>query len=424
MSTDDSRYRYADLAAMPAVDGIRLSALSAGIKTTGDSDLVLIELPEKARVAGVFTQNAFCAAPVILCRRHLQATSHPGRRYLIINSGNANAGTGERGIADALTICEQIAAHADKGIGVEQVLPFSTGVIGEYLPVAKITAAIPHLFDGLSAHHWLAAAQGIMTTDTLPKGASYSFDYQSNGSSDSAGSDTFIVNGVAKGAGMIRPNMATMLAFVATNATIDQDLLEQLLTTAVDQSFNRISIDGDTSTNDSCLLMTTATTTAAITDRSDPRYRLLADAVTAVYRQLAQAIVKDAEGATKFVTIRITEGNSVDECLQVAYAIAHSPLVKTAFYAADPNWGRIVAAIGNAPIPDLDINKVRLFLDDILVVDNGARAATYREADGQKVMDKADFQLTVNLGRGVATEEIWTSDLSHDYVTINAEYRS
>ena len=400
---------------MPLVDGVRLSASSAGIKAVGDLDLVLIELPEQARVAGVFTQNDFCAAPVILCRRHLEAKSTEACRYLVINAGNANACTGGRGIADALAICQHIAAKAGTNISAEQVLPFSTGVIGEYLPVAKITAAIPCLFDGLSAHNWLSAAQGIMTTDTLPKGASCSFAY---------GDETFVVNGIAKGAGMIKPNMATMLAFVATNATISQELLEQLSATSVNQSFNRITIDGDTSTNDSCLLMATATTATEIADTTDPRYPLLANAITTVYQQLAQAIVRDAEGATKFVTINVIEGHSASECLHVAYAIAHSPLVKTAFYASDPNWGRIVAAIGNANIPHLDIRKIRLFLDDVLVVNNGGRAESYREEDGQKVMDKAEFQLTIRLGRGTATEQVWTSDLSHEYVTINAEYRS
>ena len=401
---------------MPSIDGIRLSTASAGIKSANKLDLVLIELTEQARITGVFTQNDFCAAPVILCRRHLSfdpgTETQSGCRYLIINSGNANACTGERGIADALTVCQSIADQA--GLRIQQILPFSTGVIGEYLPVEKITARIPALFDGLSADNWLSAARGIMTTDTLPKGASCSFAYRG---------ENVVVNGIAKGAGMIKPNMATMLAFIATNATISQELLEQLSNTAVEQSFNRITVDGDTSTNDSCILMTTGTSTA-IKDKADPRYSSLQDAVIQVYRQLAQAIVRDAEGATKFVTIEVTEGHSTEECLQIAYAIAHSPLVKTAFYASDPNWGRIVAAIGNAKIDNLDIINVRLFLDDVLIIENGSRAKHYREEDGKKVMNKDEFRLTVHLGRGSAREQIWTSDLSHDYVTINAEYRT
>ena len=396
---------------MPLIEGIQLSALSAGIKTANKLDLVLIKLSEQARVTGVFTQNDFCAAPVILCRRHIK--NRPDSRYLIINSGNANACTGKRGINDALAICQSIADQA--GLHIQQILPFSTGVIGEYLPVEKITASMPKLFDGLSRDNWLSAAQGIMTTDTLPKGASFSFAYRG---------ENIVVNGIAKGAGMIEPNMATMLAFVATNANISQELLEQLSNKAVEQSFNRITIDGDTSTNDSCVLMATGTAAEAIKDITDPRYSLLQEAVIEVYQQLAQAIVRDAEGATKFVTIEVTEGASTNECLQVAYAIAHSPLVKTAFYASDPNWGRIVAAIGNAGVDNLDIGQIRLFLDDVLLVEHGGRAESYQEEDGQRVIDKTEFRLTVHLGRGTATEKIWTSDLSHEYVTINAEYRT
>jgi glutamate N-acetyltransferase/amino-acid N-acetyltransferase len=371
---------------------------------------MLIELPVGATVAGVFTQNAFCAAPVTVCKQHL--LSHP--RYLLVNSGNANACTGDQGMSDALQSCASMATVAG-AIVAQQVLPFSTGVIGEPLPTQKITDALPELFTGLHEAHWSLAAKGIMTTDTRAKGATQSFEYQG---------ETIVVNGISKGAGMINPNMATMLGFIATNANVSQELLNTLSFNAANQSFNRITIDGDTSTNDSCMLMASGASSLHVSSSSDPLYRLLETAVFDVYRSLAQAIVKDGEGATKFVTVCIEKGRTANECLQVAYAIAHSPLVKTALFASDPNWGRIVAAIGYADVDSLDASQVLVYLNDVLIVENGGRASSYTEAAGQAVMDQSEIVLRVILNRGDALETIWTTDLSHEYVTINAEYRT
>lgn len=395
---------------MPVINGIRLNAISAGIKKNGQLDVMLIELPESATVAGVFTQNAFCAAPVTLCKQHMPYKP----RYLIVNSGNANACTGEQGLLDAIDCCKAVATQSASVLH-QQVLPFSTGVIGEPLPTHKIIDAIPTLFQGLSDAHWLLAAQGIMTTDTQAKGASRSFDYQG---------ETIVVNGISKGAGMINPNMATMLGFIATNANLSQSVIDTLSFNAANQSFNRITIDGDTSTNDSCILMASGESAVHIDDTQQELYQLLEEAVFDVYKILAQAIVRDGEGATKFVSIQVEEGKAADECLQVAYAIAHSPLVKTALFASDPNWGRIVAAIGYAGITGLDANLIRVYLNDVLIVENGGRAETYTEEAGQAVMDQAEILLRVVLGRGTATEMLWTTDLSHEYVTINAEYRT
>ena len=394
---------------MPPIHGVALNACAAGIKKNGSHDLVLIALPEAAKVTGVFTQNAFCAAPVTLCKQHL---SHQ-TRYLVINAGNANACTGELGMNAARQCC---AAIADKtGLNVEQVLPFSTGVIGELLPADKIIDALPLLFDGLAEDQWLLAAKGIMTTDTLPKGASRTIDYEG---------ETLVINGIAKGAGMIKPNMATMLGFIATNASVNEDILEHLSRKAANHSFNRITIDGDTSTNDSCMLMATGESAHIVDTQEHPLYMQLEQAIIEVYQELAQAIVRDGEGATKFVTIQVEQGANANECLQVAYAIAHSPLVKTALFASDPNWGRIVAAIGYAGITDLDADAVRVYLNDVLIVENGGRAASYTEEAGQHVMDQENILLHVQLGSGTAAQTLWTSDLSHEYVTINAEYRT
>ncbi len=395
---------------MPLIHGVKLNAISAGIKKNNQLDLMLIELPKAAKVAGVFTQNAFCAAPVTLCKQHL--LSQP--RYLLVNSGNANACTGEQGMQDAFQCCEAV-AQVSKSVLAQQVLPFSTGVIGEPLPTQKIITALPELLSGLDEGHWSLAAKGIMTTDTQAKGATRSFEYQG---------ETIVVNGISKGAGMINPNMATMLGFIATNANISQELLDTLSFNAANQSFNRITIDGDTSTNDSCMLMASGESSLHISTANDPLYGLLEAAVFDVYRSLAQAIVKDGEGATKFVTIRVEKGHTANECLQVAYAIAHSPLVKTALFASDPNWGRIVAAIGYANIESLQANDVLVYLNDVLIVENGGRASSYTEAAGQAVMDQEDILLRVVLRRGEMTETIWTTDLSHEYVTINAEYRT
>ncbi|MFT5116560.1 MAG: glutamate N-acetyltransferase/amino-acid N-acetyltransferase [Kiritimatiellia bacterium] len=399
---------------MQKISGIKLNAISAGIKKNNQLDVMLIELPATVKVAGVFTQNAFCAAPVVVCKQHL--SQQP--RYLLVNSGNANACTGEQGIQDALHCCEAVSASSGSihtSVQAQQVLPFSTGVIGEPLPTQKIIEAVPELFNGLEETNWLLAAQGIMTTDTQAKGASRCFEYQG---------ETIIVNGIAKGAGMINPHMATMLGFIATNAHLSQTLLDNLSFNAANQSFNRITIDGDTSTNDSCILMASGASSFFIDDSEHELFALLETAVFDVYRLLAQAIVRDGEGATKFVAIQVEGGATADECLQVAYAIAHSPLVKTALFASDPNWGRIVAAIGYAGVDQLDADAIRLYLDDVLIVENGGRAASYTEAAGQQVMDKEEILLRVCLGRGTATETIWTTDLSHEYVTINADYRS
>lgn len=394
---------------MPPISGVKLNAVSAGIKKNNQLDVVLIELSEGATVAGVFTQNAFSAAPVLLCREHIK--HHP--RYLIINAGNANACTGEAGMEAALACCSSIASAA--GVNAQQVLPFSTGVIGELLPAHKIIDALPRLFDGVNESQWALAAQSIMTTDTCPKGATRSFEY--------AG-ETFTVNGIAKGAGMINPDMATMLGFVATNASVSQDVLDVLSFNSAKQSFNRITIDGDTSTNDSCVLIASNQTTAVVDSTSSEHYRLLEQAVSEVYTELAQMIVRDGEGATKFITISVEEGANANECLKVAYAIAHSPLVKTACFASDPNWGRIVAAIGYAGIGALDVNRLRVYLGEQLIVENGGRAASYTEEAGQAVMSQQEINLRVVLGRGQFAETIWTTDLSHEYVTINAEYRT
>jgi glutamate N-acetyltransferase/amino-acid N-acetyltransferase len=394
---------------MPAISGVKLSAVSAGIKKNNQLDLMLIELPAEASVAGVFTQNAFCAAPVTVCREHI--TQQP--RYLLVNAGNANACTGKEGMAAALECCSAISSHTDAL--TQQVLPFSTGVIGELLPTQKIVEAIPKLLLMLDEGNWSLAANSIMTTDTCAKGASRSFEYKG---------ETIVVNGIAKGAGMIKPNMATMLGFVATNASIDQGLLEKLSFNAANQSFNRITIDGDTSTNDSCILMASNQTTVRIESASEELYELFERAVIEVHTELAQAIVRDGEGATKFISVKVEEGATANECLQVAYAIAHSPLVKTACFASDPNWGRIVAAIGYAGVDALDVDNIRVYLGNVLIVENGGRAKSYSEEAGQLIMNQAEIILRVCLGRGLATETIWTTDLSHQYVTINAEYRT
>ncbi len=400
------------LPSMPALDGVRLAAARCGIKKKGGLDLVLIELPEGSLTTGVFTQNAFCAAPVTVCREHLSSTNNT--RYLLINSGNANACTGASGVESSRASCAALASMVS--IEPQQVLPFSTGVIGEPLPVEKICNALPEIYAELSERAWELAARGIMTTDTQPKGATATIQYQG---------DSITVNGIAKGAGMIRPNMATMLGYIVTDAAISPELLIELSKEAANLSFNRITIDGDTSTNDSCTLSATGRSSVEpITTKDHPVYALLRDAVVSVYRQLAQAIVRDAEGATKFITLDVSGGATEQECLDVAYAIAHSPLVKTAFFASDPNWGRIVAAIGYAGLQCLDVNLISVYLDDVLIVEKGGRAQSYTEEAGQRVMNQTDITIKVLLGRGDCRQLLWTSDLSHEYVTINAEYRT
>ena len=398
------------------VRGVEIGTAMAGIRKANRRDLTVVAIAEGATVAGVFTRNRFCAAPVQLCRLHLAASAAAavGPRAIVINTGNANAGTGEDGLARALATC--VALAGQMGIAPEQVLPFSTGVIMETLPVDRIVAGLPAAMADLQPDHWGDAATAIMTTDTLPKAASKQLQI---------GGKTVTITGISKGAGMIRPNMATMLGFIATDAAIAPALVHALVRDAADESFNRITIDGDTSTNDSFVLIATHLAgNAEITQLDAGEGRALRDAVVGVAQQLAQAIVRDGEGATKFITVRVEGGKTAGECGQVAYAIAHSPLVKTAFFASDPNLGRILAAVGYAGISDLDQTRIDLFLDDVHVVEQGGRHPAYREEDGQRVMKQSEITVRVDLHRGAEHTTIWTCDLSHDYVTINADYRS
>ncbi|NLY12938.1 MAG: bifunctional glutamate N-acetyltransferase/amino-acid acetyltransferase ArgJ [Gammaproteobacteria bacterium] len=399
-----------ELPVMHPVPGFELGIASAGIKKPGRRDVVVMRCAEGSSIAGVYTQNAFCAAPVLLCKQRMQ--SNP--RYLLVNTGNANAATGEQGLQAANAVCQHLADLL--GCPLEQVLPFSTGVIGEPLPVEKITAALPAALSDLREDNWALAAEGIMTTDTLPKGASVQFQHKGV---------TLTVTGISKGAGMIRPNMATMLGYIATDAPVHAEVLQNILHAAANKSFNRITIDGDTSTNDSCILV--ATGQAAVEPISEAQgelYEALRDAIEQVAMELAQAIVRDGEGATKFVTVEVQGGATQQECLDVAYAVAHSPLVKTALFASDPNWGRIVAAIGYAGIQDLDTEQVNVYLDDVCIVAHGGRAQAYTEEQGAAVMQQAEILIRIELSRGGCKETIWTTDLSHEYVRINAEYRS
>jgi glutamate N-acetyltransferase / amino-acid N-acetyltransferase len=410
-----------DPADLHPVAGLRIGTAMAGIRKANRRDLVVFLLDEGAAVAGVFTRNRFCAAPVQLCREHLSGvTAGRGIRALVVNTGNANAGTGADGLARARRTCDALAAHL--GVAAQQVLPFSTGVIMETLPVDRIEAGLPAALAHAAAPtpadgaRWAEAAQGIMTTDTLPKAASTQVQI---------GGRTVTVTGISKGAGMIRPDMATMLGYMATDAVITQSALEHLVTEAADASFNRITIDGDTSTNDSFVLMATqAAGHAPITSLDSEDGRILRQAVIEVAQRLAQAIVRDGEGATKFITVRVEGGRTKTECRQAAYAITHSPLVKTAFFASDPNLGRILAAVGYAGIDDLDQGLIDLFLDDVHVVREGGRHPDYREEHGQRVMKQSEITVRVDLHRGPAHATVWTCDLSHDYVSINADYRS
>lgn len=392
------------------VPGFRLGISSAGIKRAGRKDVVVMEAADGSSIAGVFTLNAFCAAPVTLCRQHLGQSP----RYLLVNTGNANAGTGKPGMQAALKTCSALADLVK--VSGEQILPFSTGVIGELLPADKVIAALPAALENLNEGNWAQAAEGIMTTDTLPKGASRQI---------TLAGQTVTVTGISKGAGMIKPNMATMLGYIATDARIAQPVLQNLLREAADLSFNRITIDGDTSTNDCCMLIATGQVAMAeIDEASGDDYRLLADTVKAIMLELAQAIVRDGEGATKFVTVRVNGGNNRDECLDVGYAVSHSPLIKTALFASDPNWGRILAAVGRAGVPDLDVEKIDVYLDHVCITRNGGRAADYTEAQGAAIMAQAEITIRIELGRGAHSETLWTTDLSHEYVRINAEYRT
>jgi glutamate N-acetyltransferase / amino-acid N-acetyltransferase len=395
-----------------AVNGLRIGVTEAGVRKANRKDVTVVLLDEGASVGGVFTQNRYCAAPVQMCRDHL--ARNLGVRAILINTGNANAGTGDDGLARARATCVALARHLD--IAPEQVLPFSTGVIMEPLPNDRIEAALPAALKDAHDKNWGKAAEGIMTTDTLPKAFSQQVQI---------GGKTVTVTGISKGAGMIRPNMATMLGFLATDAVIPQAVMQQLAKDLADQSFNRVTIDGDTSTNDSFLVI--ATNKVAITSDFMPTgaaFSQLKAAMLQVAQQLAQAIVRDGEGATKFITVKVTGGKVQDECTKVAYAIAHSPLVKTAFFASDPNLGRILAAVGYAGIADLDQTKIALYLDDVHVVQNGGRRVEYKEEDGARVMKQAEITVHVDLGRGSAQDTVWTCDFSYDYVKINADYRS
>ena len=395
-----------------AVAGVRIGVAEAGVRKANRKDLTVFLLDEGASVGGVFTRNRFCAAPVQICRERL--TAGAAVRAIVVNTGNANAGTGEDGLARARQTCEALAAQLK--LQPDQVLPFSTGVIMEPLPVDRIVAGLPAAIADAQPAHWARAAEGIMTTDTVPKAAS---------AKAMVGGVEVTITGISKGAGMIRPNMATMLGFLATDAKVDQAVMKQLAFELAEGSFNRVTIDGDTSTNDSFIVIATnKAANAPVTALDSADGQALKEALMGVARQLAQAIVRDGEGATKFITVQVEGGKTAAECRQVAYAIAHSPLVKTAFFASDPNLGRILAAVGYAGIDDLDQTKIDLYLDDVHVAVNGGRNPSYREEDGQRVMKQAEITVRVNLGRGSASDTVWTCDLSHDYVSINADYRS
>ncbi|WP_405118928.1 bifunctional glutamate N-acetyltransferase/amino-acid acetyltransferase ArgJ [Pseudomonas leptonychotis] len=398
------------LSTLHPVPGFELGIASAGIKRPGRKDVVVMRCAEGSSIAGVFTLNAFCAAPVILAKKRVQGSV----RYLLTNTGNANAGTGEPGLQNAQRTCAALAQLT--GVDESAVLPFSTGVIGEPLPVEKIEGALQAALDDLSEDHWAEAATGIMTTDTLPKGASRQFQHDGV---------TVTVTGISKGAGMIRPNMATMLGYVATDAKVTRSVLQDLVRDAANKSFNRITIDGDTSTNDCCMLIATGQAALPeISEASGELFAKLKQAVFDVFMEVAQAIVRDGEGATKFVTVQVNGGGTHQECLDVAYAVAHSPLIKTALFASDPNWGRILAAVGYAGVAQLDVSKIDVFLGDVCIASRGCRAASYTEEQGAAVMAKEEIGIRIELGRGSCSETIWTTDLSHEYVRINAEYRS
>ena len=394
------------------IKGVLLGTAEAHIKKPNRKDLLLIKLNSQATVAGVFTKNKFCAAPVIVAQEHL--ATHTGVRALIINTGNANAGSGEQGMIAARATCAEVAVLLD--CEANQVLPFSTGVIMEPLPLAKLVAGLPDCVADLREDNWLNAATAIMTTDIVAKAVSRTI---------TIGAKTITLTGIAKGSGMIHPNMATMLGYIATDASVAQDMLQQMVTTAYNASFNCITVDGDTSTNDALMLIATGESHAGkIVDTHSAGFQQLQTAITEVAIYLAQAIVRDGEGATKFITVNVTAGKNEAECKQIAYAIARSPLIKTAFFASDPNLGRILAAIGYAGVDDLDVQNIKVYLDDMLVAEHGGRALSYLEKDGQRVMQQSDITVRVELNRGIAAVTVWTCDFSYDYVKINASYRS
>ena len=396
---------------MHVVKGVKIGSAEAYVRYPNRRDLVIFEFAEGTNVAGVFTQNAFCAAPVHICKAHLAETNP---RYLVINTGNANAGTGPLGMQNAQATCSKLAELTK--LSSNQILPFSTGVIGEQLPMDRLLTGLQPGLSTLDANAWVDAATGIMTTDTLPKGASEQFELDGI---------TYTMTGISKGAGMIRPNMATMLGFIATDAPIARPLVRQMLKVAVEQSFNRITIDGDTSTNDSCIFAATGQAGGAeIASQDDSRYVAILEVLSRVMKRLAQLIVRDGEGATKFITVAVEGGAHIQECCDIAYSIAHSPLVKTAFFASDPNWGRILAAIGYAGVKDLDVAKIQVWLDDVQICKDGGAAEDYTEEAGAKVMSQPEITIRVDLGRGNAKDTVYTCDLSYDYVKINADYRS
>ncbi|MEO9275843.1 bifunctional glutamate N-acetyltransferase/amino-acid acetyltransferase ArgJ [Marinomonas sp. 5E14-1] len=400
-----------DFPLIPEIKGVRIGVTEAGIKKANKKDLVLFELCEGASVAGVFTQNAFCAAPVRICQKHLSTTNS---RYLLVNTGNANAGTGKSGLENALKTCDALALQV--GVDVDAVLPFSTGVIGEPLQVNKIIDAIPAAIANLSADNWNAAGVGIMTTDTLPKGSVRTFEFEGR---------TYTVAGISKGAGMIRPNMATMLGYVFSDISMDEDLLHSILKDVVNKSFNRITVDSDTSTNDSCIAVATGmASNVKLTSINEPLTQVFISAFTEVMQELAHAIVRDGEGATKFVTVEVVGAVEQQDATKTAFEIAHSPLVKTALFASDPNWGRILAVVGRAGVENLDVDKVQLHINGFEIARDGGRSPDYLEEHGQKAMAPDEIHICIDLGMGKESDMVWTTDFSHEYVTINAEYRT
>ncbi|MDB2649376.1 bifunctional glutamate N-acetyltransferase/amino-acid acetyltransferase ArgJ [Porticoccaceae bacterium] len=392
---------------MHPVAGFQLGTTSAGIKVAGRKDVVVMKIEQGSTVAGVFTQNRFCAAPVHIAKQHMQLTTPS---YFLINTGNANAGTGDQGMTDSLSCCQAVADAAK--VAPQEVLPYSTGVIGEPLPVDLICHSVPAALDQLSENGWADAAEGILTTDTRPKGASIQCDI--NGS-------PVTITGICKGSGMIKPNMATMLGYVATDAVINEELLHAALQKANGKSFNRITVDGDTSTNDAVMLVATGSSGVQI---DEANFELFLEQLTAIFTELAQSIIRDGEGANKFVTVTVDSAENIKEALAVAYAVAESPLVKTALTASDPNWGRILAAVGRADVSDLDVSKIQISLNSVLIAENGGRAPSYTEAQGQQAMQAEDIEILIQLNRGQVSETLWTTDLSYEYVRINAEYRT
>ena len=396
---------------MHVVQGVKIGSAEAYIRYPNRRDLVVFEFAQGTNAAGVFTQNAFCAAPVHVCKKHLDM-GNP--RYLVINTGNANAGTGKLGMENAKATCFKLAELAQ--VEPFEILPFSTGVIGEQLPIERLSQGLQPALNTLNDSAWVDAATGIMTTDTTPKGASEQFELDGV---------LYTMTGISKGAGMIRPNMATMLSFVATDAPIARHLVQKMLKISADQSFNRITVDGDTSTNDSCIFAATGLAGGVeINTENDARYVAVLDVLCRVMKRLAQLIIRDGEGATKFITVAVEGGHDIQECCDIAYSIAHSPLVKTAIFASDPNWGRILAAIGYAGVKDLDVEKIQVWLDDVQICKDGGAAEDYTEEEGARVMSQTEMTIRVDLGRGQAKDTVYTCDLSYDYVKINADYRS